>query len=237
METQLRCSRGLVGMGLVTCGLFAAALAGGCRQVLSFEDREYDPGSAGGGADGGERAEPTLDCDTYCDLIQSACTGQNQQFASPEACHGMCATYPPGTLFDDTSDTLGCRIHLLLQSRAMIESPECRAAGPGGEGVCGANCDSFCVSMMVVCPGSYADLEDCHRACSSLVDCHDYAVPASGAQSPDDPSLQCRIYHLSAAAQDLGSRSGRELTEPQTHHCPHAAGLTKCIPKDGATCN
>lgn len=247
MSTPRNChSRTGLFAWISAAALLTAALVFGCREVLSFEDREYvqetpaDGGHGHDGSGGSDAGQPPrqagLDCATYCDLIQRLCIGENQQFGSTETCMGICATFPPGTLFDESGYTLGCRIHVLRNNQAMIESPDCREAGPTGEGVCGSNCESFCVSMMVVCPGSYPDLGDCLRGCSELLDCHDYTVPAPGAKSPDEPSLQCRFYHLSAAAQDLGGRTGSALTEPQTHHCPHAAGLTKCIPKPDPTC-
>lgn len=209
---------------------FALALLAGCRQILSIEERTFDPSLADGGSDGGV----TLSCESYCELIQSVCTGQNLQFSSLDACIGLCSTYPAGTLDDESGNTLGCRIHVLETSKAMIEGSDCAAAGPGGDGVCGTNCESFCAGMTTVCPQSYESTGDCLAACDPLADCGPYFVDTGA--TPDDPSVQCRLYHISAAAINIGSATPGELTPSQTKHCPHADGTTECIPMDGYQC-
>jgi hypothetical protein len=199
--------------GLVT----SLVLFAGCRQILGIEERELDP----------------LSCERYCELIDEVCAGSKLQFASLEACMGMCSTYPEGTLEDQTGHTLGCRLRLLDSRGAGIESSECAAAGPGGNGVCGDDCESLCTSMKEVCPQNVE--YPCATECAALISCGDYFVPDP---SPDDPSVQCRLYHISAAAIGLQS-SGGALTDSQDTHCPHAIGEGACVvpdPPDTAMC-
>ena len=208
---------------LVLAGLLAtSAVAAGCRSLLSIEEREYDSALDDGGAEGGA----TLTCQSYCELLQSTCVGANAQFSSIDACLGLCSTFPPGSLDDTDGNTLGCRIHVLETAKAMIESSDCAAAGPGGNGVCGSNCESYCTSMMVVCPQTFESLGDCTAVCAPLIECGTYAV---GATTPNNPSIQCRLYHLSAASINIQSAMAGTPTDSQTTHCPHASGQTECI--------
>jgi hypothetical protein len=147
----------------------------------------------------------------------------------PEPLHGEqpCSTYPAGTLEDESGNTLGCRIHVLETSKAMIELSDCAAAGPGGNGVCGQNCDAFCESMVTVCPEGFESVGDCLALCETLIECGTYSVDPG--VTPDNPSIQCRLYHLSAAAVNILGATPGEQTSAQQKHCPHAQGDTECI--------
>jgi hypothetical protein len=221
---------------LVLAGVLAAlGAAAGCRSILSIEEREYDSalddgGTGGGGSDGGA---VSLTCQSYCDLLQATCVGANAQFSTLDACLGLCSTFPPGTLDDTSGDTLGCRIHVLETSKAMIEISDCAAAGPGGNGVCGTNCESYCTSMMTVCPTTFESMGDCTAACTPLIECGTYAVAAT---TPNDPSIQCRLYHVSAASIGIQSAMAGVDTASQIKHCPHASGQTECIPVADPVC-
>lgn len=208
---------------LAACGFLAApALFAGCREILSFEERELDASLADAGSD----APEPLSCEAYCALLTEVCKGGNTQFDSPEACLGLCSTFPVGALDDENVHSLGCRIHLLETSKAMIETSECAAAGPGGNGLCGSNCESYCTSTIAVCPGAFTSVSDCLETCTPLIECGPYTLPAV---TPDDPSIQCRLYHLSVAASNFLDFTGGDLTPSQTKHCPHAIGDTECI--------
>lgn len=218
MSSRLAYQGILAALGLA----FAPALFVGCREILGFEERELDTTAQDGGTDGPE----PLSCEAYCAKITELCTGANKQYASEAACLGLCPTFPVGSLGDDSGHTLGCRIHLLEGASAMIETSECAAAGPSGNGVCGTKCDSYCTSMESVCPDTFNGFADCVETCTPLIDCGLYTLPEV---TPDDPSIQCRIYHLSAAAENLPDAMGNEPTASQVKHCPHAAGETECI--------
>lgn len=224
--TALLRSRPRLLLGAVSSLLLAAALVTGCRGVLGIEEREFDDTLADGGADADAAPDP-LSCDAYCDLIQAECTGDRLQYGSREACIGFCSSLAVGTLDDQSGNTLGCRINTIKTSVGMIEASDCAAGGPGGNGVCGANCDSLCASMMDICPQNYESLADCTDACSPLITCGPYHVDP--AVTPDNPSVQCRLFHLSAASLGILTPPDDGLTSSQKKHCPHAMGELECI--------
>src|SRR5262245_47367893 len=101
------------------------------------------------GDDGGSKpidakmidAPPTVDltCTNYCTKITANCTGANQQFDMMAQCMSSCAHLPMGTAADMSGNTLGCHIY---HATAAMANPgvHCVHAGPGGAGMCGANC-------------------------------------------------------------------------------------------------
>jgi hypothetical protein len=142
----------------VACGLLASpALFLGCREILSFEEREFDPSLADGGADA-DAADP-LSCDAYCARIQEKCTAA-PQYPSLDACLGVCLTFPVGSLDDTTGHTLGCRVHV-LEVTTTLETADCAAAGPSGDGACGTKCESYCTAMERICPDVFSGVADC----------------------------------------------------------------------------
>ncbi|MEI9937723.1 MAG: hypothetical protein WDO69_10940 [Pseudomonadota bacterium] len=86
------------------------------------------------------------------------------------------------------------------------------SAGAGGEGGAGELtqaelCEKFCLDEAQICTGDlsqYADLADCGAACNQ------FARGAVGDTSGN--TLDCRIYHLNAAA-----------TVSAATHCPHTS--------------
>lgn len=203
---------------LVLAGLLtASALPLACRGILGIEEREFDPTVVVDGGDAG--APDALSCAAYCDAVALACKDQNLQYASTAACLGLCATWPVGTSADLTGDTLGCRINQTKVAANTGELADCAAAGPGGNGTCGTNCESFCASLAIVCPTDYdGSASSCLGDCLRLATCGDYHVDT--AHDPDDQSVQCRLFHLTSATQSAST------------HCPHAMGLIKCVPPD-----
>lgn len=212
--------------GVIAAFACAAAIPLGCRAVLGIEDREFDPTLADGGADSGESE---LSCSHYCDLIMSACVGaEKAQYASRDACLGLCSTFPKGSLSDTSGNTLGCRIGA---AKSAVEPADCAAAGPGGNDVCGSNCESFCTSALVVCPQDFATKEECLSVCDGLPSCGTFSVDGG---TPNNPSLQCRLFHVTSAS--IGQPSSGVMTQAQTTHCPHVAGQNECVVDAGAVC-
>lgn len=203
---------------IVTGAALAGGLFGGCRSVLSYEEREYDSALADAGA------VPNT-CEGYCNLVQTLCTGPNAQYASVDSCLGLCSTFPSGTPGDTSGHSIACRIQV-LQSTTMLENTDCAAAGPGGAGTCGTNCDAYCAGMALICPAAFASLSACATECASLTECPPYHVTQA---TPNDPSIQCRLYHLSSASVGIAKKQPGVPTPAQTKHCPHASGVTECI--------
>jgi len=176
-----------------------------------------DPGLAGSsGASGESNSAGTL-CAEYCTTLAANCTGTNLQYASETACLAVCAALAPGTDGDMAGNTVQCRLgRAELAASTGEPSDYCFSAGPGGAGVCGSDCEGFCAVMSATCTelGSPAQ---CLESCSAIPD---LSLPPQNArynatlQSGD--SLQCRLFHVSAASLD------------PVGHCPHAAGMAPC---------
>ena len=219
---EARTTRSLAIAALLGATL-TAALFGGCRSVIGFEERELDESLTDGGTDADASIPNT--CEAYCELIQSVCTGPNAQYSSIDSCIGLCSTFPKGAPGDTSGHSIACRIQV-LQSTTMLEDSECAAAGPGGDGTCGSNCEAYCKGIATICPGKFESLKDCSDTCKPLIDCPPYHVTPA---TPDDPSIQCRLYHLSSAAVGILTKQPGIDTPAEIKHCPHAAGETECI--------
>lgn len=194
-----------------------------CAQVVGIEDADLDPeltadqagaggeagGSAGGEAGGGAGGEPSL-CESFCDLVQETCQDEFQVYESVASCLAVCGFLPEGEPDDASGNSVYCRMH----SAALIHDigePEfhCPAAGPGGNGLCGDNCEGFCTIMEGACPDFYTDRDECTADCPEDLGGFDISQRAGD-------TMQCRLYHVSAAT--LGP----------TTHCPHARGASPC---------
>jgi len=145
-------------------------------------------------------------CSEYCGLITDHCGDAQAQYSGATACEAVCEALPPGTVDDELGNTVGCRTY---HSIVAAEEPEthCVHAGPGGSGVCGAPCESFCGLAAELCTGAdqqYDDTEACLAECMMFPD----DVPTSTDATEGD-SYACRLYHLTVAA-----------LQPDVH-CPH----------------
>jgi hypothetical protein len=94
--------------GMLACRVTHAGLAAG-------DPLTHCPhaGPAGDGVCG-------LNCDNFCAIAQTICTGNNQQFTSADDCKAKCAVYPAPSRYTTavaTGDTFACRMyHLTLAS-------------------------------------------------------------------------------------------------------------------------
>jgi hypothetical protein len=153
-------------------------------------------------------------CPEYCNLVQDVCTADLQQYSSGAICLAVCDALPPGNPNDQLGNSAACRRFLAVQAS---ENPAtfCGAAGPTGNNVCGAQCESFCGLAAAICTGDDAQWPDIP---SCIADCMQFpgGVDFSTSVTMGD-SYACRAYHLSVAA-----------LSPDVH-CPHIA-------LDSATC-
>jgi hypothetical protein len=186
--------------------------AGACNAVLGIDERTYDPATAGdAGAGGGSL------CDSYCAAAQSVCTGDTAIYGNAAVCLATCAKMVPGTMADTTGNTVGCRLHQLEAAQEEHKPAQyCPAAGPGGDGACGSDCDGYCELMLGICPQVFDNATECQAACKAVP-----RLPPYTANIALENSIECRLYHLTNASLDPGT------------HCPHAAGQTKCVAQDG----
>ncbi len=164
-------------------------------------------------------------CDAYCSSIMAACSGDNAQYVSQEACVTYCtkqAKFQAGTPKDASGNTVGCRqFHTSLAAKSVADAKtHCVHAGPTGGDTCGTWCDNYCELATNNCTVEnklYSSKEACPAECAKAA-----KTGKAGATSGD--SVQCRIYHLGLAGVDPMSA---------TMHCPHAK-----VPSDpGSPCS
>ena len=168
-----------------------------------------DVDSGPGDVDGGG---PTLDCTTYCTRMMTNCTGANAMYGSMDFCMDTCDHMVEGMLSDMGGNTLGCRIYH-AGAAAGDPATHCIHAGPGGDGACGGNCESFCQLATEICPSQYPAVPACTAQCGSYAESPDYSAATTSGNS-----FACRLYHLTAAASDSAT------------HCPHTAMVsTTCM--------
>jgi hypothetical protein len=164
------------------------------------------------------------DCDSFCHLEMTECTGENQQYESDAQCHDVCNALTKGTADDQTGNTVACRKY---HSYNALLDPDthCSHTGPGGEGHCGAtttpdsgdtgNCDSYCMLLAAACKSdfdtAFTDQAACALACTQVQG----AAPNSGYSiAATGNNLQCRLLHVSRALSDSTECAAAEGAAP-----------------------
>lgn len=169
-------------------------------------------GSSGAGT-GGSAGGGNLSCDGYCNSMMMNCTGANAQFTTKEICMAVCGSYPEGQQSDTSGNTLGCRLYHAgaASGGGTNADTHCPHAGPAGVGTCGSNCEGYCNMMLEFCPSEYTDAADCTTTCAGFdgAGASDY-----DASITSGPTLQCRIYHASAASLDAATHCQHALENP-----------------------
>lgn len=190
--------------------LFAPLLALSFAVGCPTDDADTDTDTAGTAVGTtAATAEPTtggaadVTCADYCTAITANCTGATAQYGSMEACMGSCTAFDVGTAADTAGNTLGCRLYHAGAAKAD-PATHCVHAGPGGAGVCGADCDGFCAIAADACAGTFADDAACQTACKAYD-----ATESYDASDVAGDTLACRLYHLTVATTDAAT------------HCPH----------------
>lgn len=187
--------------------VFAPLLALGFVVGCPADDSDTDTDTAATAATGtgtaaettAGTAEPTtggaadVTCADYCTAITANCTAANAQYSAMDTCMGSCKAFDVGTAADMAGNTLGCRLYHAGAAKAD-PATHCTHAGPGGAGVCGADCDGFCAIAADACPGTFADDAACQAACA-MYD----ATESYDASDVAGDTLACRLYHLTVA--------------------------------------
>jgi hypothetical protein len=206
---------------------FSLALAGvalmsaACASIIGIEDAEKDPLLNGGGNAAGGSAPTTL-CGQYCAALTANCTDDFQQYFSETVCLDVCAALPLGEEANPVGNTIACRHINAGQAADIGPQTECSAAGPGSDGVCGDNCDSYCLLFEANCEERFLAAHGNQPTCRSFCDDNipdlfelDGTVFSAALTTMGD-NLQCRLYHVSQATIDKNT------------HCPHADGESVC---------
>lgn len=208
------------------------------------------PGENPGTAPCSDEASTDLnaECQKYCRIVTTACTGPNAVYQTEDQCLNTCrTTMVPGQPGDQTLDTVRCRRYHAYFSLLEPES-HCLHASATGDGHCGAeNCTAYCRILQDACSDDFertfgattgttdGGFAACTAAClpdtpdgpSKIVGWKrdEFALPPSGVRYQVDPpptgnSLMCRSYH---AVQALNSSlNDRPL------HCAAALGGGDC---------
>ncbi len=155
-------------------------------------------GGGGGGSDGGG----ALSCASYCATITANCSAANQQFSGMDQCLNSCKAFPAGAEADTSGNTLGCRTYHAGAAKADPVT-HCAHAGPGGAGVCGANCDGYCQIAQMYCTTAnkaqvYASLDECKATCAAFSDTAKFNVTDMMLQ--DKKQVACLLYHVQEAS-------------------------------------
>lgn len=219
-------------VGWLTLGVLL--VAAGCAEVLGLEAREtvaVEPDDGGGEpepsgpVDKETGKETTEQCITYCDEVMKNCPvrSQFQQYISRATCISTCNALEPGDVGSSSGNNVECR---LRQARAAANSQGefCGAAGPGGNGECGTNCEAWCTLLESECPAQYSVLNDCLESCASIPSAGNVSFSTS---YPSAPNLQCRLYHLGAVAD--GAEHCNHVGYRPTAFCvPDPEGVPSC---------
>jgi hypothetical protein len=154
------------------------------------------------GGCGSADSQPTSPtCGAYCTESLATCTGDNQQYSSQAACLSACSALPTGMAGDTTGDSLTCRMyHLGEIETSQDATAHCSHTGPGGEALCGENCEGYCDIVQSYCTAEarvYQDRADCLTTCQAVPDDVAYRT---GVQS--GPHVACLLFHAQRTTTD-----------------------------------
>ncbi|WP_438000313.1 hypothetical protein WMF26_11270 [Sorangium sp. So ce185] len=187
----------------------------GCHAIAGIEDRTYVPPE--------EEPDPSPvseACASYCADVMANCTGENQVYSTLDTCHGVCAALPAGDPLEPVDNTLACRARQ-AELAGLTDEPavHCPAAGPGGDGVCGTNCESYCALQAAACSPELPTQEECVAKCAGLRNVEGF----DAIENHEGDTLQCRLVHVSSATVD------------PDEHCDHASlmPVEPCIEPEG----
>lgn len=210
---------GAGGSATATTGSGGGANAAGAMGGAAGASMVSSAGAAGGGSMPVDPivARASQLCLDYCNTVQTSCTGKSAQYASQIACLAVCEQLPPGTAGAMAGNTVQCRVGRAKLAATTGEAANyCFSAGPGGGGVCGSDCEGYCTLMTAKCT-QLGTLSQCEASCSIVPD---LSLPPTNlrydASQQSGDSLQCRLFHVSAANVD------------PVGHCAHAAGDAPC---------
>ena len=204
--------------------LGALALTTGCAQIAGIDQAPTDPNASATGS-------ASL-CNTYCDTVMNNCKDPDYVYASRDACTGVCQAFVQLNLVGDPQqaigNTLNCRLKQATAAGPTGEPAQyCPSAGPGGNGVCGSNCEGYCYLMMQICPAEFATDQFQNSLSYCLAQCANIPVLDAGfdADQQSGNTINCRLYHVSAAA----AAAVAGLDDQTALHCTHAAGASPCV--------
>jgi hypothetical protein len=216
----------------------ASSALGACQAIAGIEERTYQPVTAGAaGADPNQ--PPSQECVDYCEKAKTTChtaldgtdVPGGVLYLTDEACLATCQQ-----LLNADPKSISCRVQQ-LRSVSTGEDPDryCANAGPGGNGVCGSNCQNYCQLFKGVCreqfekyaPTSEGDdgIATCVSKCAGLTDTGYFDTTKSATGNYFGDTLQCRLVHTCSSIVDS------TLSIANSPHCQHAEfkAAEKCL--------
>lgn len=193
-----------------------------CAQVAGIEDRNFVEQ---------EVSATEAACQEYCRIIEDKDPDDDEpddgvcpnNYTTFDVCLGVCMKFEPGDPSEPTNEnTIACRLNAARAARnasAGEVDSFCQAAGPGGNGACGTNCESYChlVEMEDVCGDRNVKVPNCVEKCEAFGDSKRFHVgtPTEEFDHSGD-TVQCRLVHVSTAAGSLATDALKDT------HCGHA---------------
>jgi hypothetical protein len=143
-------------------------------------------------------------------------TKTNQQYTDMTNCMNTCTTFPVGMASDTSGDTLGCRTYHAGLA-AMTPVTHCPHAGPGGAGVCGDLCTSYCRIVAKYCTAAnmagpiYASNAECMSWCMATKSDIVFNIAT---QAGDEQA--CLLYHSQEASTTPPDHCNGDLMKDPT---------------------
>jgi hypothetical protein len=163
-------------------------------------------------------AEPGVtkpNCDDYCRLNQVACSGELAVYERESQCKSVCKQFTSGTLTDGLdpsvsgaqNNTLGCRYTHTYNALLAFKpggdvsndkvTSHCTHSGPGGAGVCGDDCTSYCQLLGKACPSQFAELAGgCTDTCTKALGGAKSVMYSDKLAKSGTSPLACRFLNL-----------------------------------------
>jgi hypothetical protein len=162
------------------------------------------------------KADKAPNCEDYCQLIMTACTGGNRVYDDKNQCVQVCNKgFPaPAGLTENMPETavntLSCRRWHAYYALTDIASTHCPHAGPSGGNDCGKPCEVYCSLLEAGCKRRYtdtygADDQKCLDECATLSASETYSIDGEGVRTN---TYQCRMHNLTKVFGGAGGGNG-----------------------------
>jgi hypothetical protein len=156
-------------------------------------------------------------CDDYCHILMGSCTGNDQVYESPEQCKAVCQKLDKGNVLDNAPETVACRkIHAYNALAYALPAVHCPHAGPGGDMVCGDDCNAYCRLLEAGCSdgfkakfGSGADAaKTCTSACTKQHGSAALRYSVNSAKAKTSNPIACGLLNVARALEKPADAAG-----------------------------
>jgi hypothetical protein len=149
-------------------------------------------------------------CEDYCQIAMNACKDDNQIYESLDQCLAVCQKLDKGNVIDEAPETVACRkIHAYNALAWGMPALHCPHAGPGGDAVCGNDCNAYCRLLSAGCSDAFVNLhgmgaegmKHCTDGCTQRHgrDSLHYSVPSAKAKTSNP--VACVLLNAARALE------------------------------------